>query len=225
MRVLFIGDSFTADIDDPFVGFATAADPASMAEATEVSNPGTVLAGMWFCCQSVQTIQEGDWSVVVLQEDLSIDGAGPPAFFEYTRSFNEEIEAVGAQTVLYMPWEYRRDNPVTLADIADAYGTIAAELGIKVAPVGLAWDRALSERPDYEIYADDGAHANVRGSYLTIAVLYATIFEKSPEEVPWFRAQMAADGFEVDADELSDEDITFLRRIAWEAVVDYQEGG
>jgi hypothetical protein len=159
-----------------------------------------------------------------LQEDLSIDGYSQEKFFEYTRNFYEEITNSGGETVLYMPWEYDNGNAMTIEEIAEDYKSIGDELGIKVAPVGLAWDKAISERPELNLYGGDRAHASMSGNYLTIAVLYATIFEQSPEGLPY----MPTDLLNVGEDtplymewKMSEEDIAFLQRIAWETVSDY----
>ena len=48
---------------------------------------------------------------------------------------------------------------------------IGTELGVKVAPVALAWERSIEERPDLELYEGDGVHPNIAGTYLTISVL------------------------------------------------------
>jgi len=223
LRILFIGDSFTMDIAAPFTLFVEAGDPASNLETKEITSPGAVLELMFICCDSVQTIQDGDWGVVVLQEDLSIEGAGPPAFFESVRAFHESAQRIGARTVLYMPWEYDNSNPVRVADIAADYATIGEELGIEVAPVGLAWERSLAERPDFDLYAGDNSHSNMRGMYLTTAVLYATIVRANPEGLPFLVADMVAAGVEFQpAEVMTDDDIAFLQRIAWEAVVDWE---
>ncbi len=94
-----------------------------------------------------------------------------------------------------------------------------------MAPVGLAFQRALEERPDLDLYNDDGMHANPQGTYLTLAVLYATIFEQNPVGATY---RMPADrtnryGWMIPDDwQLSDSDAEFLQRIAWETVEAYE---
>ena len=61
-----------------------------------------------------------------------------------------------------------------------AYGGIAKELGLLVAPVGRAWQKD----PSPDLWQADGSHPSEMGSYLTACILYATIFRESPEGLP-----------------------------------------
>lgn len=42
-------------------------------------------------------------------------------------------------------------------------------------PVGVAWSRVRTERPDIELYAADGSHPSYAGSYLAAAVICTTL--------------------------------------------------
>ena len=95
--------------------------------------------------------------------------------------FLAEIKKSAAQTVLLMTWERPESLPdgVTTANLAAAYNQAGAKLGAKVAPAGLAFARALRERPDLALYSQDG-HPTMYGTYLAACVLYLTIFGQSP---------------------------------------------
>ena len=73
-------------------------------------------------------------------------------------------------------------------EIANAHWGIAKELGIKVAPVGLAWKKAKEIRPDLDMYDSDREHPSLYGTYLGVCVIYSTIFEKSPIGHPYLPA-------------------------------------
>jgi hypothetical protein len=142
------------------------------------------------------------------------------------RKLHTTITEADAETVLLLPW----DNvtiapPPTLQDTAEVYRTCGAELGVKVAPVGLAFDRAIRERPALNLYVSDGTHINLRGVYLTLCVLYATLFERSPVGLTYRMDDVAAWSLEyalwgLDHEQewpLSEEQAAFLQRIAWES--------
>ena len=228
-EVFFIGDSNTEGIAAPFVTLTQARHPGHTIEAPASVNSGIPLSGA-FGGSSTRRIQDGTFDVVVLQEDLDKYGIGessasitesfdPAKFMEYVRKFNDEIVAAGAKTVLYMDWEHdlSDSNSVTIADIAAAYTSIGEELGAQVAPVGLAFSKSLSERPDFDLYIGDRSHANVRGQYLAASVLYATIFGKTPEGSVWITPEMAEEA------EMTEEDSAFLDRIAWQTVTEYEK--
>jgi hypothetical protein len=217
-QVFFIGDSFTEGIAAPFVALAEARHPDLTLDAQASVNMGVPLSGS-FGGSSNRRIRDGTFDVVVLQEDLEIDPYDPTKFMEYVRKYNDEIVATGAETVLYMPWQWdvNDSNSVTITDIAAAYTSIGEELGAQVAPVGIAFTNSLSERPDFDLYSGDRTHSNLRGQYLAASVLYATIFGKSPEGPVWISTEMAEEA------EMSEEDSAFLDRIAWQTVIEYQK--
>ena len=85
-------------------------------------------------------------------------------------------------------------------------------LGASVAPVGVAMEKALAERPDLEMISSDALHPSPAGTYLAAATIYATLFDRSPE------------GLDFTASAVEPEDAAFLQRIAWETVQEWQAG-
>ena len=65
--------------------------------------------------------------------------------------------------------------------LADATTTVANANHAMVVPVGLAFARALRERPDLGMTVADNRHPTAAGSYLEGAVLFATLTKTSPE--------------------------------------------
>jgi hypothetical protein len=137
-RILFIGDSFSFGFHEYLERMASFSDSISIMESKLIAQGGMSLYGHWFTPQTVRTIQNGTWTIVILQEDLAIEGLDVQKFYEYARKFDAEIRNIGAETILYMPWEYDNDNPMRIEQIASAFRDIGTELGIKVAPAGLA---------------------------------------------------------------------------------------
>jgi len=229
--ILFIGNSLTYSnygIDKQIKELAASANPPLTIETSSVTVSSATLEQLWDNSKTLDAIREGTWDVVVLQgypQALASNGQSFERFYEYTRKFDEEINEVGAQTVLYMTWEGVRNPIVTTEEIAQAHSHIGAELGVKVAPVGLAWQRSIQERPDLNLY-DDYIHPSMRGTYLTICVLYATIFGQSIVDPSYQPADMIADVDSMKVRweqwQMTEDEVTFLQRIAWETVVDYQ---
>lgn len=221
-RILFIGDSFTfwnGGIDYHTKSLAASANPPLTIETSHVARGGFLLEEHWKLGEALEAIQKGNWDVVVLQEDTLESGYEEEKFYEYMRKFDEEIKNAGAQTVLYMPWEYEAAPglPMTTEDIAQVYANIGAELDVRVAPVGLAWKQSIQEQPDLKLFDYDDVHPSIGGTYLTVCVLYAIIFGQSPVGLFYLPP---ADGFL--GWDLTEDDAAFLQRIAWETVVDYQ---
>jgi len=121
--------------------------------------------------------------------------------------------ARGVQAVLRMIWGRQKGLPrVEFADyggmqaqLATGYETIGAELGAVVAPVGLAWQKAVAKQPDVALWDPDGSHPAAPGSYLAVCVLYATLFGENPQ------------GLSYHAD-LPPDEARFLQAVAAETV-------
>jgi len=227
-KILFIGDSYTSmfrGIDEHIKGLAASSNPPIIIEAEKVTFGNTSLWGHWVGPKAIPAIQKGDWTVVVLQDDLEYYDYDVEKFNEYHHNFHEEIKKIGAETVLYLSWKQEYADPMSVEEMENAYTNISRELGVKVAPVGPAWKRALTERPDLDLYEDDRSHPNIAGTYLATAVLYATIFDKSPEGLPFLPSDLIG-GKEsplYDKWKMSEEDVAFLQMIAWQTVVDYRK--
>ncbi|MGK0187125.1 MAG: hypothetical protein ACI9R3_002911 [Verrucomicrobiales bacterium] len=127
-----------------------------------------------------------------------ITGTSSPTSFASTSEFQEEVRT-----------QY--------ADLAKNLSTANPELlHVQVAPVGSAWERAGGLLPTdaeefVDLHSSDEYHGNDNGYYLTAAVIYATIYRKSPEGL--------SDTSEVEALKLElTVDAAMLERVAWNTV-------
>jgi hypothetical protein len=213
-RILFIGNSHTERYGgmDWLVGNLVASvDPPQGYEAERMTASGVTLE-YHFQNGAPERIREGDWDVVVLQESLpaSPTRTAEP-FLEYARRFDEIIRRSGARPVFYMTWPQRNYDWADLDDFVAAHRQVEAELGVKTAPVGVAMARAQSQRPDLSLLDADGVHASWEGAYLAAAVIYATLFDRSPQGLDYTFP-------------IRQGDADFLQRVAWETVTDWQAG-
>jgi hypothetical protein len=213
-RVLFIGNSHTerhGGMDWLISNFVAAEDTPRVFEADRRTASGVTLE-YHFRNGAPERIRKGDWDVVVLQEYLpaSPTRTAEP-FLDYARRLDELIRDAGARTVFYMTWPQGRFDWADLDDFVAAHRQVEAELGAKVAPVGVAMERARAERPDLVLLDEDEVHASWEGAYLAAAVIYATLFDRSPEGLAYTFG-------------VSEDDAAFLQHIAWQTVVDWQAG-
>jgi hypothetical protein len=185
MKVLFIGNSHVYMHFMPLMleELVKASDRGVNLVAEQCTGEGVSLEWHWKNQDTRDLLASGNWDFVVLQ-----DRAGGPleerkSFETHTRLLNQEIIAHGAQTVLYMTWALQSE-PETQADLAHAYGHAAAELGAKLAPVGLAWESVHQSDRELDLFLPDGRHANPIGAYLTACVFYAVLLGESPEGLP-----------------------------------------
>jgi hypothetical protein len=216
--VLILGNSLTyynGGVEKQVAALAAAEDPARETMVDEWTWPDADLQYLYEYTRgaALDAIREGDHDAVVVQGYMPTH-EDPEAvlFLEYARLFDQEITDAGAETVLYMTWPIGVFNPVDLDDIVRAHRRIEAETGASVAPVGVAMEKALAERPDLEMISFDALHPTPAGTYLAAATIYATLFDRSPE------------GLDFTAIAVEPEDAAFLQRIAWETVQEWQAG-
>jgi hypothetical protein len=210
-KILFIGNSLTYSQDGIYSHLqkmGAAAIPPITIQADKAVVGGQYFKTLWERYPEPRQAIARGYDVVVLQEDLPETTVAD--FREYARKFVAEIKETGARPVLLMAWAYKRLGWISMAQIAQAHREAAKELGIDVAPVGLAWERAAQQRPDLNLFKEDQEHPSIYGTYLATAVVYATVYGSNPSDLNYLPSGVSA------------ETGRFLRRTAWETVQEYR---
>ncbi|NCG22217.1 MAG: hypothetical protein GWP91_24640 [Rhodobacterales bacterium] len=205
-RVLFVGNSFTFWNNgvDAEVASLRLGTGATAFESFAVTQGGASLQVMWEQTNVTDVIANGDFDVVVLQEDIPETDVN--RFHEYMRLFDQAIRDSGATPVMFMAWDYDRLGWISMDEIADAHWDIGDELAISVAPVGLAWKRSSADRPALNMYDNDDEHPSVHGTYLAATTIYGVVFGESPV------------GLTYRPNGVSSEEAGFLQSIAWDEI-------
>ena len=128
-------------------------------------------------------------------------------FQEYAKKDADIARKYGVRPVLFMSWAYK-DAPQMTSQLADAYTQAANESDALVIPAGLAFAKAIAERPQLELYQPDKRHPSLAGTYLAAATAYAALTGKSPVGYSYNGG--------LDADTAK-----FLQAIAWQTVQDF----
>jgi hypothetical protein len=240
LRVLFLGNSYTYFNNVPHLlhMLVESAREERGIETRMVVEPGFTLKRHWDDPGAVSAIHAERWDHVILQEQSTLGGStviddipqinAPTMFHEYARLFDHEIRKAGAKTVFFLTWA-RKDSPGSQPLLNTAYLRIAKELRARLAPVGMAWGEALKANGSIGLHQSDLAHPAPAGSYLAACVLYATLFESSPEglisQIPTNSVGTPANCL-TDVEPLAplaevaldESDARLLQRIAWRAV-------
>ncbi len=190
VRVLFIGNSYTYYNNMPEL---VAQLSGGLIETRMVARGGASLQQSWDIGLAPAAIREGKWDWVVIQEQsllggMRVDGTeqinDPDFFYDNVRMYDAEIRKAKAKTMLYLTWA-RRAAPEQQAYLTHAYAAIAQELGLTVAPVGIAWQKAREKDPSLILHAADGSHPSPLGSYLAACVFVRTILgSQAPASLP-----------------------------------------
>jgi hypothetical protein len=203
VRVLFIGNSFTARNDLPGLIAGLAAARGKRMEHRLISAGGASLRTHWNAGEPQQAIRDGHYDLVVLQEQSTLPVKNARRMSENVRLFDGAIRAAGAKTVLYMTWA-RRSAPESQQAITDAYAGIGRERGATVVPVGLAWQRFLRAHDQPVLHDKDQSHPTLAGSYLAACVFLWVLFQESPV------------GVDTELAGLSATDRGLLQKTAWQ---------
>ncbi|MGE4620034.1 MAG: SGNH/GDSL hydrolase family protein [Planctomycetota bacterium] len=216
-RILFVGNSFTfwrGGLAQHLKQLSDAMTPTLGYETSSVVRGGASLEVMWNKTDAVKKITNGNWDVVILQEDLPETNV--ESFREYSRKFVKTVRAAGARPILFMAWEYDRLNWISLKKIIAAHQEMAKELKVEVAPVSWAWNKARDSKPDFDMYSDDREHPSVAGMYLSLIVIEATISgadprTRNPKKLPIRGLQ-----------QLNQQATLFLREIAYRSIIEWK---
>jgi hypothetical protein len=132
-------------------------------------------------------------------------------FHEYAKKHSETIRKYGARPVLFMSWAYK-DKPEMAAQLAEQYTIAGNANDALVIPAGLAFAKAISKRPELELYQPDKRHPSLAGTYLAANTTYAALYRKSPVGNKYVAGLDAATA-------------QFLQGVAWETVQEYFGNG
>ena len=204
LRLLFVGNSFTARNDLPGMLAAMATAAGKRLEHRLISRGGASLRMHWNQGEAPAAVRDGRYDWVVLQEQSTLPIKNANRFHENVRLFDAAIKDAGAKTALYMTWA-RKHAPQTQRALTEAYEAIGRETGALVVPAGVAWERFLAKHDSPVLHDADGSHPTVAGTYLAACVFFAALFDASPVGVG-----EAPDG-------VSSADAKKLQQVAWAA--------
>jgi len=213
--VLFVGNSFTFSNSMPRM-------VARLAQADRGGAPLHVVAivrGGWRLSESAtdarvdRQLRKHRWSTVVLQEQSQIGAlATEDVYVEtapYAIALARKARSAGATPLLFETWGYTLGDVDTRGSgdsfwamqqrLLGNYTYLGDELGAPVAYVGEAFARAVRRRPDVALWAEDGRHPSLAGSYLAACVLYAKLTGRDPLGNPYIAGLPSAFARELQA--------------------------
>jgi len=189
--------------------FTEVAHPELEFTAEAVTQGGATLEMHYNNPTTLETIENGNWDYVILQEQSTRPIDNPELMYQYATLLDGVITEAGAETAFFMTWA-RAYDPGMIEGLAAAYDYIGEQLGAMVCPVGRAWQNSLQQDPELILHLSDDSHPNVWGTYLSICVFYACLFGESPEGVEY-----------VIDPQITNDERDFLQTIAWETVLQY----
>lgn len=173
LRILFIGNSHTYKHDLPERVAELARSAGYTCEVTMLAHGGWYLASHVKEQQTRFNIAYGHYDYVVLQEH-SHPFDHVEDYFEAVRTLSAMAKEAGSKVVVYGTWA-RRDDEAAQEYMNQVNRQLASEVGAILAPVGESWWEYLRNRPDIDLYEEDGAHASAAGIRFAAKTIWAAI--------------------------------------------------
>lgn len=199
LRVLFLGNSYTGVNNLPQL----VADLAYSAGDTLIFDSytpgGYTLNAHYSNVNSWQLISQGNWDFVVLQEQSQL-----PSFpiaqvntdcFPYATALDTLIRATNpcAETMFYNTWGRENGDTSNCANwppvctyegmddlLRERYDQMAVDNEGVISPVGPLWRYIRTNSPGLQLYAADGSHPSMAGSYAAACTFYSALYRKDP---------------------------------------------
>ncbi len=221
-RVLFIGDSYTYTNGLPKMVADMAASTGDTLEYDMSAQTGVNffehIDTRITTLHSLKKLRAGGWDYVVLQEGSMASAAVQDPNFSgyYTYSFGPAkmlVDSVRrynpcARIIFYMtwgrkngateacrnypPWPYFCTYHAMDSLIRTRYIELADFNKTAVSPVGAVWRYIRNSYPGIELYRPNDSDPTLAGSYAGACSMYAAIFKKPVEGIP-FNASLPAD--------------------------------
>jgi hypothetical protein len=187
---LFVGNSYSFEAPKQ-LGRLAARDGRKL-RIEQVTHGGWTLAKHAENEETLRKIREGNWDVVVFQEQSripSLERARTDTMFPPLRKLAAEARAHGAVPVLYQTWGYRDGDSHRIGGddfhamtrrLREGYRAAAQDAGgLTVVPVGDAWEREISEGRSNALFQEDGSHPTSHGDQVTARIFYQTLFPQA----------------------------------------------
>ena len=213
-RVLLVGNSHTyynGGVDTHLQSLLNAAHPEWNVVVQAQTGGGYTLENHFNDPASISAITDGDWDLVILQEQSSRPMQDPSLFYDYATRLNTLIRQSGARTGFYMTWAWR-NNPEMYEPIRDAYRYIGAYLDALVVPAGIAWENADSILGMPNLYETDNYHPSIYGTYLVACLMMAKIWNQNPVGNSYYPTQIDA------------PTALLLQQLAWDTIQNEYRG-
>lgn len=210
-RVLFVGNSHTyynGGVNTHVQNLLNAVHPEWNAVIQACTVGGYTLENHFNDPTTINTIQNGDWDLVFLQEQSSRPMNDPQLFYQYSAALDSVITHNGGLTGFYMTWNWK-NNPEMYLPIRDAYNYIGAYLDAIVAPCGIAFHNSVLADSTINLYAPDNYHPSLYGTYLASCTFLAAIWGINPQYNPYIPVG------------IDPAIAAYLQNIAWSTVQSY----
>jgi len=185
VRFLFIGNSYTYSndgLEKMFSSVSQSTEENMRIEVQAITGGGLTLQNHFENEATQATILNGDWDVVILQEQSQMPLENPSFFLTSATKLDSLIDLSGAQTCFFMTWAREYDQ-TQITGLSSAYLEAGNLLDAMVIPVGQVFNYVYEDNSEINLYKADGSHPSWQGTYLASLCFYQNIFQSSAQDV------------------------------------------
>jgi hypothetical protein len=209
-KILFIGNSYLGYGDTPHIFKQLAESGGKKLFIDTAIRGGRDLDFHISDPTTLEKISEENWDYVVFQNS-SLSIAYPetaqlmfprPIYYPVKATLDSmmnliKFNSTNTKAIYFMPWAYE-DGITWIQGQTDTFESMqrhilrnslqySKELGFIIAPVGWAWfNKITSADSAAHLFVSDFVHPSHSGTYLSACVLYSTIYNSSPEGLPFW---------------------------------------
>lgn len=186
LKVLFVGNSYIYYSNLPQL-VSQISEHTQTKLITKKSVAGGVnLNQHWNSKRGLKTktlIENGDFDIVVLQEQSLGTIQNPVRFLADIKKFSAFIKKHGARPYLYATWA-REKIPQQQKIITQVYQQAANENNIGIVLAGETWKLARQQNSNINLYIADGSHPSDLGAFLTACLFVKELSGELPFDLP-----------------------------------------
>lgn len=157
--------------------------------------------------ESLSQLQGTDWNVVVFQENTGIASNERDQALTSIQKLSLQLDKE-TRLQLFMTWQYENE-PNAYNTIKKLYEEIAPLVKGTVVPVAVAFQTIRNTNDmNVVLYAEDGIHTTLEGTFLTAAMFSIAIYDIDPTESRYTAG-------------LPQETADYLKRMAKEVYLEY----
>lgn len=215
LNILFVGNSYTYVSNMPHLVSLISESTQTKLLTAKSTAGGARLSDHWRGEKGLHTkelIKNGDFDIVVLQEQSMGAIKQPDSLLFYSKKFSDYIRKNGAQPYFYSTWA-REKVPQYQETITNVYNQAARENKAGIVYVGETWALAKRLRPKIELYMFDGSHQSPLGAFLSACAFVKELSKELPDELPGYYEVIDANGESVELMYVDLLDITFCLKV------------
>lgn len=203
-KVLFLGNSYTASNNLPLMVSNMANSTGNVLEYDSNTPGGHRFLNHVVNATSLNKINSNDWDYVVLQaqsQETSLNEEQMETdVYPHATTLCNAIRAnnVCSEPMFYMTWGRENGDANNCATypwvctyqgmddaIRTTYTFMANNNLAEVSPVGAVWRYLRENHSEIDLYAGDGSHPSLTGTYAAATAFYTMIYKLDPTLITW----------------------------------------